>query len=340
MAIKLFVSHAWDDADLVQKLKVLLDRSAEEYQITSVERTSPIDFSREVSETSATLNAVDQSIRELERRRRTLVEERSAVERDERDRRAGIVRPKISEEKLGALLKRFEGRMGADASTNASCDGTSHSQPRRDVRPERIPLVERFRRIDDALAEHKEMRDSLAVRLSDMEETRGLSSTRSKIDGNGRSDPIDSQSTHELPLQELRSRRSANRREFTKYVNSFFKNYGSPINMGHPSLQNFPTALLISLYYRLCGSDVFVTIFTEKFMFSIWCRLELDLCYKLGVPSICIDASPDASAPAYLKLTDHYLLWSRRTQLAEAIEQLYGREKRFYWNQRPAPEEC
>jgi hypothetical protein len=66
MSFKIFASHSWQDAHLVQELRRMLDGSELSYEITSVESSNPINFPKEIAENKLALDAISRSIRELE----------------------------------------------------------------------------------------------------------------------------------------------------------------------------------------------------------------------------------------------------------------------------------
>jgi hypothetical protein len=306
--VKLFVSHSWEDAPLVDELKWRLQAVSIPFEITSVERTNPIKFPNGTSEGANALEEIDKSICELARRDGALKQERSELEQARL-----IIKSRqylAQDENLAGLLKRLERRMMLSA-------GVPHSKSFMDSKSGAelgVSMEEELKSIDSLLAENEQRRDSTAVSLSKLNSAKvemelRLLRYQGDIEFGVVSPAPDQyysdQFRRDVPL------------DFDGFASMFGKFFGyERYRHLHPSFRNAPTALLSALAYRLYRSDAFIILYTDRFMFSPWCHLELDICYKVRLPSICIDVTAEASAPSYLRLTDHYCVWSDRTELA------------------------
>jgi hypothetical protein len=302
---KIFLSHSWEDTNLVRHFKRMLDVSSAAYEIGSVECNNPIRFPSAISEVDAALDEINSSIAGFERQLQVLMNEKAKLERDLR-----IVRDPqrlLAEKNVSALLRRFEERMRplqSDTQSNPEMESrrrkTEDAEFNADVRKAHIDL---------ALSENKQISDAVIRKLRYLNLNR-VGIVRSKLD-------------HQAC-------NPAARLDFRTFSAAFGKRAFSEM---HPSLREMPTALLSALASRVCEADVFIILFTENHFFSIWSHLELDICFKVRAPSICIDASVDASAPAYLKLMDEYILWNQESKIVDAIQRLTYGWRRSEWRE-------
>jgi hypothetical protein len=293
MSLKIFASHSWQDAHLVQELRRMLDGSDLSYEITSVESSNPINFPNEIAESKLALDAINRSIRELELRLEALVKEKGKLERKKRV----LLNPQLlaKDQRTEAILERFRLRNLSDDNATAAAEHTDSTDT-----PNAEPThSKRLEEIELALTLNNKMREDVSRRLSYLNSNRVL-----------------------LARADIES--GSSNVDFRDLAGKFGKGGFSEM---HPSLRDLPKALLTTLTTRIAESDVFIIIFSENYFFSVWSHLEVDICYKVGIPSICVDASADASASRYLKLTDRYISWNRNA-IVDAISSLRNRTYR------------
>jgi len=192
-------------------------------------------------------------------------------------------------QKTEEIFERFKLRNLSDETASTAPGPLNHGNPRRALAtPE-----QRLKEIELALKSNDATREDVLGRLSYL-------------------------TSNSLPLARAQLDAGISEPKLSSLVKDFAK---GGINENHPALRGFPKALLTALAARVAKSNVFVIIYSENYPFSVWSQLEVDISFRVGIPSLCIDTSPDASAPRYLRLHDQYVLWNKN-EIIRAIDRL------------------
>jgi hypothetical protein len=300
--LKVFISHSWDDDLLFGLACNILRKVISEREITSISRDAsrslpPDCFQLDVAIDKMVANAktsIAANNREVDQLNAIIIKRRHS-----KLRLAQVQSEKSSGRfvNVDSVLKGFYERNAGELKNKEDISATYFSTPRKKTTRSRIEEI-------------SDLENLIQNCDKDIGRLRTLVMSENQI------------REKNIVVEFLEAMRDSDQadRSFNKFSTYFAK---SGFNYHHPSFQNTPEGVLIELACRILDSKLFILLFTDNFQFSPWCRLELEMCLKARVPSICIDASPNGDAATqYPRLTAEYASFWKQDEVIGVLKQL------------------
>jgi hypothetical protein len=362
MPTEVFISHSWEDHELVGQFKNILSRTYSAYQVMSFERDQPVILpdgesdiivaNQEMARTLYILARKKESYlrksHEVELKRKEIVEQRMKIEAqrtvveqrmkiegqrkkiEEQERKIRDLlnlRQLMSQADVDPVLKRFAERMTRYREESGESGNSGELKARSLIEDSQAQIRDAQTRIEDPQVQLEDAEARSKISLLDVE--------------NYQLRDEEAYFREEVSNIERRAEYMRLYEDDKSFIEIMWKNLQGKwsgdlaeilskggFGVNHPSLKRDPTALLATLASRMCDSDIFVALYTDFYQYSNWCSLEMSMSSRFRVPSIVVEVTQNLIVPPYRNVATHNVSWSDQAAIEKLLKTAVERDER------------